>query len=94
MFSYNCRYGEYIKDGTTNTTTNGSTNSLGVYRITTDELNVRKGAGTVYPITAKVYKGQAYTITEIKYNGSTPWGKLKSGVGWISLNSKYVEKVK
>ena len=85
---------EYIKDGNTNVSTNGSTNTVGVYRIIVDELNVRNGAGSTYKVNTVVRKGQAYTITEIKYNGSTPWGKLKSGAGWISLNSKYVEKVK
>ena len=32
-------------------------------------------------------------IVEVKYNGKTPWGKLKSGAGWISLHSKYVERL-
>ena len=89
---------EYIKDGSTNvqtnTTTNGSTNTVGVYKIIADELNVRNGAGSSYNLNTVVKKGQAYTITEIKYNGSTPWGKLKSGAGWISLSSKYVQKIK
>jgi N-acetylmuramoyl-L-alanine amidase len=60
-----------------------------VVKITVDELNVRSGAGTSYPITTVVKKGQAFTIVEEK-NG---WGKLKSGAGWISLNSKYVQRV-
>lgn len=34
-----------------------------------------------------------YTIVEVKYNGKAPWGKLKSGAGWISLHSKYVERL-
>lgn len=60
-----------------------------VAKIIVDELNVRSGAGTSYPITTVVKKGQAFTIVEEK-NG---WGKLKSGAGWISLNSKYVQRV-
>lgn len=51
-------------------------------KINTDVLNVRKGAGTNYPITTTVKKGGVYTIVEV----SGTWGKLKSGAGWISLN--------
>lgn len=60
-----------------------------VVRVTTDVLNVRKGAGTNYAIATKVKKGDAYTIVE-EANGN--WGKLKSGAGWICLD--YTEKVK
>lgn len=54
-----------------------------------DGLNVRSEANASSKINAVIYFGQAYTIVEEK-NG---WGKLKSGIGWISLNSKYVRKV-
>ena len=60
-----------------------------VVKIIVDELNVRKDAGTSYEVVTVVKQGQAFTIIEEK-NG---WGKLKSGVGWISLNSKYVQKI-
>lgn len=60
-------------------------------KITADELNVRAGAGTSYAITAVVRAGEVYTIVAEKKNGSTTWGKLKSGAGWISL--KYTKKV-
>lgn len=56
-------------------------------RVTASALNVRKGAGTNYSVTTKIYKGQVYTIVD-EVNG---WGKLKSGAGWISL--KYTAKV-
>lgn len=59
-----------------------------VVKIITDSLNIRKGPGTNYDKVGEVLKGQAFTIVEEK-NG---WGKLKSGAGWISLNSKYVQK--
>lgn len=55
----------------------------------TDGLNVRKGPGTNYEVVTQVYLDQAFTILE-EYNG---WGRLKSGVGWISLNSKYIKKL-
>ena len=61
-------------------------------RVTTDNLNVRKGAGVKFGVSAVVNKGEVFTIVEEKMNGSTKWGKLKSGAGWISL--KYTEKVK
>lgn len=51
-------------------------------RIDTDVLRVRAGAGTQYPITTKVKRGQVYTIVD-ELNG---WGKLKSGAGWIKLS--------
>jgi N-acetylmuramoyl-L-alanine amidase len=63
------------------------TNPLQPYlvRITANSLNVRKVPnGTVV---TSVKKGQVYTITEVR-NG---WGKLKSGIGWISLN--YTQRV-
>ena len=59
-----------------------------LYKIITETLNVRSGAGTSYEIVGEVKKGDVYTIVEKKNN----WGKLKSGLGWISLNEKYVEK--
>jgi N-acetylmuramoyl-L-alanine amidase len=55
-------------------------------RVNIDHLNVRKGAGTNYGIVQKCPVG-VFTITEVK--GS--WGKLKSGLGWISLN--YTQKL-
>lgn len=56
-------------------------------RVTATTLNVRSGASTSYNVVTTVKKGEVYTIVEEK-NG---WGKLKSGVGWISLN--YTERV-
>ena len=56
-------------------------------KVTTNVLNVRKGAGTNYSITCTVKDGQVYTIVDEK-NG---FGKLKSGAGWICL--KYTKKI-
>lgn len=56
-------------------------------RVTADVLNIRKDAGTNHPVVGKIRKNEVYTIVDEK-NG---WGKLKSGVGWISLN--YVDKL-
>jgi N-acetylmuramoyl-L-alanine amidase len=60
-----------------------------IVRIICDSLNVRKGAGVSYDKVGELKKGDAYTIVKVKNN----WGKLKSGLGWISLGTKYVERV-
>ena len=52
-------------------------------------LNIRAEANATSAIKGQVFKGQVFTITEVK-NG---FGKLKSGAGWISMNSKYVKKM-
>ena len=52
-------------------------------------LNIRADASTSSAIKGQVYKNQVFTIVEVK-NG---FGKLKSGAGWISMNSKYVKKM-
>lgn len=56
-------------------------------KIKASVLNVRKGAGTNYPVVTTVRENEVFTIVETK-NG---WGKLKSGIGWISLD--YTSKV-
>lgn len=73
--------------GEATTPTEGSTPSTTNYtvKINTADLNVRSGAGTNYPVVTTVHKNEVYTIVEEKMNGSTKWGKLKSGAGWISL---------
>lgn len=62
-----------------------------VVRIKADELNVRTGPGMNYPVYVKIHKGEAYTIVAESKNGSTTWGKLKSGAGYIGLG--YTERV-
>ena len=59
-------------------------------RITTSILNIRKSASFTSSIVGTVKKGQVFTIIEV-INGL---GRLKSGVGYISMNTEYVEKVK
>lgn len=58
-----------------------------IVRVNTIALRIRKGPGTSYAACGTVYLGQSFTIVE-EQNG---FGKLKSGVGWISLD--YVKKV-
>lgn len=58
-------------------------------RVAVDELNVRNGAGSSYDVVQKVRRGEVFTITEIKAN---TWGRLKSGIGWINISSKYCKR--
>ena len=60
-------------------------------RITADILHVRKGPGMEYDVVVDLKKGEVYTIVEERKNGTTIWGKLKSGAGYISL--KYTKKL-
>ena len=74
-------------------TNNTTTEKSFLVTIIAKELNVRKDAGTEYPVTTKVYKNEVYTIVDTKKSkdGGT-WGKLKSGAGWINIGSTYVKK--
>ena len=78
----------YINGQTTTSTPTNTTNPI--YKVIVDELNIRQGPGTSYPVVGSVRKGEAYTITQM----SGSWGKLKSGRGWINCNSKYCTKVR
>lgn len=60
-------------------------------KITASALNVRRGAGTNYPVSTVVKRNEVYTIVGEQRVGDTMWGKLKSGAGWISL--AYVKRV-
>ena len=67
--------------------TTASTPTGYLVRVTASTLNVRKGAGTGYNVVTTVKKGEVFTIVD----EAAGWGKLKSGLGWISL--KYTERV-
>ena len=60
-----------------------------IVQIIVDLLNVRTGPGVNYAQVATVKRGEKFTIVAT----SNGWGKLKSGAGWISLNSKYVKVI-
>ena len=61
-------------------------------KVSISDLNIRKGPGTDYTRTQYIPVG-VYTIVEVKSGkGSTAgWGRLKSGVGWISLD--FVDRI-
>lgn len=61
-------------------------------RVTASTLNIRKGPGTQYTKVGTTPKGGVYTIVEVQPDKSgKPWGRLKSGAGWIALS--YTERV-
>lgn len=62
-------------------------------RVKDEELNIRADVGIGSAVVGKLKKGEVYTITEVKIYGKVPWGRLKSGVGWVSLLPKYAERV-
>lgn len=62
-------------------------------KITVPDLTIRAGAGMNTKELSHITDGGTYTIVEVRYNGPTPWGRLKSGAGWISLVEKYVKRV-
>lgn len=69
------------------TPSNNPTFSPYTVKITADVLNVRSSPSTSSKITATVKMNEVYTIVE-EQNG---WGKLKSGLGWISL--EYTKRI-
>ncbi len=62
-------------------------------RISIDDLNIRKGAGTNYSKTGKYTGKGVFTIVEVAsgQGSDSGWGRLKSGAGWVSLD--YCQKV-
>lgn len=94
----NKRY-EYSKE-IFNTYSNSSNNSTGSdnefvcpcrVRVEINNLNIRSEASKNSQAVGKCPVG-VFTITEVKegYGSKIGWGKLKSGIGWISLD--YVKK--
>lgn len=58
-------------------------------RVICNELNIRQYDNFDSKVVGVVRKNETYTIVQ-ESNGL---GKLKSGAGWISMNSKYVQKI-
>lgn len=56
-------------------------------RITATDLRIRQGPSTDAAIVQKAIAPGVYTIvSEATGKGATLWGKLKSGLGWVSLD--------
>lgn len=62
-------------------------------KIICNGLNIRSGAGTSNPVTGVIKKNEIYTITHTHNIGSSEWGKLKSGAGWINIGKAYCSRV-
>lgn len=60
-------------------------------RVTIPDLYIRKGAGTNYGTNGFIKPGVYTIVAEQSGQGASKWGKLKSGVGWISLD--YAKKL-
>ena len=56
-------------------------------KVTADVLNIRKGAGTQYPVVGCIKDRGVYTIIDT----CNKWGFLKSKAGWICLD--YAKKI-
>lgn len=57
------------------------------------DLNIRTGPGVGYTKAGCITDNGTYTIVETKNVSGVPWGRLKSGAGWISIHEKYVKRV-
>ena len=62
-------------------------------KIIDSALNIRKAPGTSSEVVGVIRGGGIYTIVDTEMVGSVRWGKLKSGIGWISLGEKYVRRI-
>lgn len=62
-------------------------------RVSVDDLNIRRGAGTNMAKTGKYTGKGVFTVVEVRSGKGSDkgWGKLKSGAGWIALS--YCERV-
>lgn len=75
-----------VEKGSANTVV--ATTQSFLVEIICDELNIRQKADFNSKVVGTVKRGEVYTIIQ-EENGL---GKLKSGVGYISMNPKYIKK--
>ena len=85
------QYKLIVFDESGNAVYNAGNNSTEVpfkVKIAAKDLRIRKGAGDNTEWTKKYTGAGVFTIVEVKQgHGSVKgWGKLKSGVGWVSLD--------
>lgn len=71
----------------------GSSGTPFLVKVKVSDLTIRAGAGVNNKETGHIRDKGTYTITAVKYNGTTPWGKLKNDKGYISLLSNYVTRM-
>lgn len=82
------------------TTTSGSKDGCPFLVKFKETMNVRVNPGVKNKTTGKeneikgvCKKGYKYTIVETTKVGTVTWGKLKSGLGWVSIAAKYCDRV-
>ena len=58
-----------------------------------EDLNIRSGPGTDYPVLGVIRDQGSYTVVQTSAgNGADLWGKLKSGAGWIALGGDFTSQ--
>ena len=73
--------------GTPSTGTSGAQTAVNyTVKITATNLNIRSGPGTNYGTKGTIAPGVYTIVAEASGTGASKWGKLKSGIGWISLD--------
>lgn len=81
------KFRQRVKAKLNKTATSSAVTSSYLVKVTTSALNIRSGAGTNYTKVGCITDKGVYTIiAESNGSGAKKWGKLKSGIGWISLD--------
>ena len=80
-----------LDGGTVHTDTPSTAFSPYQVKVTSTTLRIRKGPGTNTENLGYIKPGVYTIVSEATGTGATKWGKLKSGVGWVSLD--YAKKV-
>ncbi len=83
-----------LKSSAMNGTLNTSSGTNFRVRILDGCLNIRKYPSLNAPVAGTITDKGIYTIVAEEHGGSVLWGRLKSGAGWISLGSRYVQKIR
>lgn len=82
------------KDAPKKTTTATSTVKKTNFQVKfKEDMNVRKAAGTNRAVVDECQEGYVYTIKKTKKVNKVLWGYLKSGAGWVCIDSKYCTRV-
>lgn len=63
-------------------------------RVLDGSLNIRRYPSLNAPVVGIITDKGVYTVTAEEHGDGILWGRLKSGVGWISLGSRYVQKIR
>ena len=86
-------YGAEISAGSGSTGEFSNADCPFLVKVSIDDLNIRKGAGTNTAKTGMYTGVGVFTILEVKIGKGSDagWGRLKSGAGWISLD--YCQRV-